>query len=269
MLYRYLRLKTTRQVLAAGSVLAHRAKNPLAWIGASHGTFVRLIDIGVRRETGKTVELADVIVGLEELLVHAPQLRSFRTSTSTDSGSNQSIRTATRYRTRIVPNLVQYGRHLTTLEISDSGYQEPDIHLLINGLPALVTLVTSAMFMLELYKKRSATTSTSLKTIVIIDPNDSERTNVCFYDTTYSVIATWNLPNLHSLLVYESCPIRQVLKNMMPLLSKHEEVLKEIVFRRWIAFSPEDIALLQGTLARFNNTHSSDTSVQFHRHKAT
>lgn len=265
LLYKFMRLKTKDQIVVAGATLELRHDNPYPWIGASHGTFVRRIDVGTRREMGYPVDTADVIVDVQRLVAHSPYLRSFRTSTWS-SGSRNAVGLNAKYGTRLIPSLLNCGQHLTMLEISDSIFQVPDLQRLINGLPSLETLIATSLLMLELQSKRVKIRSETLKTIVFFDLQNKQDPFTCQLDLPFSVIASWTLPKLESVLVQDCCPINRVLRIMQPVLTRNQGTLRNVVFRRWaFTFTTEEVKLLRETFIEFSNMKTTSSSVCFFR----
>lgn len=261
LLYRYILIRRDYQALCAAMAIELRHKNPLPWIGASYGSFVRIIDLDIHQTSSKL----DLVLCLHKLVSHSPHLRSFRTSIW-GNVAKRSDNMATRHATRIVPYLLENGNYLTTLDISDSRFQVPDLQRLISGLATLETFVANTNLMMELQTKQSKTTSLTLKTIVIIEPDAVGNAFYCPYDLTFAIVATWVLPSFRSLIVHDDCPVQQVLANMKPLLWQHKGNLREVVFRRWSkVFSEDEKLLLRGTFPGFENVRFTETSVRLHR----
>ena len=167
------------------------------------------------------------------------------------------------YSTKIVENLVKIGGYIRSLQIWEYKFLVSDLNLLIMGLPMLETLVIHSMLLWELQNTRTRITSTSIRKLVVIEPDGSRGQYACLYGHNFGASAMWALPNLDSVVVHGCCGIRHVLKNMAGFLAEHQVNLRQIVFRRWVTpISNGEAALLRAQFSEFRNVSSSSTSVQ-------
>jgi len=135
---------------------------------------------------------------------------------------------------------------------------------LVNGLPALERFTISSMLMWELETTRKRTASNSLRTLVIVEPNGAGLGSMCRYNHIFDAVATWNIPNLHTVLIHDCCGVSEVLGNMAPFLSAHQSKIRLIVFRRWIIpYSENDKSLFASEFPEFTNMHFTQNSVRF------
>jgi hypothetical protein len=263
LLYQRMRIKTEVAIAKAAATLEYRHNNPCLWIGSPHGAFVRILDVGNRRESYPQTQSTRVIADLHNLVVYTPNLRSYHSSTWISSGS---ALVSNFYSSRIVPNLLKTGRSLTTLEMSDQKFALADINILVHGLPSLEKFIVSGLLLWELQLSRKRITSTSLKTLVIVEPDGADGNSICLYGHIFNAISTWNIPNLHTVLIHDCCGVIQVLGNMALFLSAHQSKVRQIVFRRWVTtFSENEVSLLTSTFSEFSNIHSTQNSVRFWR----
>lgn len=262
LLYQRMRLKWERQISNVATTLEYSHRNPCPWIGLPYGSFVKTLYIGGRRESPPRMDSPGLIADLQSLVMHTPNLCSYHTSTYLNTTSNKANNTY--YSSRIVPNLLKNGHSLTALEISDHHFVLPDINRLVNGLPALERLTISSILMWELETTRRRTTSNSLRALVIMDPDGGGFEHLCLYGHIFDAMATWNIPNLHTLLIHDCGGVSQLLENMTAFLSAHQSKVKLIVFRRWnVRFGDDAKSLFASQFPEFTNIDCTENSVRF------
>jgi hypothetical protein len=262
LLYQKMRLKWEHQISNAATTLEYSHRNPCPWIGFSYGSFVKALSIGNRRESDPVMHGTGLIADLQTLVMYTPNLRSYHTATWLNTTANKLSNSY--YSSRIVPSLLKNGRNITALEISDHKFVLPDINRLVNGLPALERFTISSMLMWELETTRKRTTSNSLRTLVIIEPEGAGIGSMCLYGHIFDAVATWNIPNLHTVLIHDCCRVSQVLENMASFLEAHQEKIQLIVFRRWVTpYSDSDKSSFTSKFPEFTNMQSTQTSVRF------
>ena len=263
-LYKRMRLRTESQLSNAAETLEHRRHHPCPWIGCPHGDFVRVLDIGDGRDSHSTAYMTSFTANIRNLVLCTPKLRSYGTSIRfLDAFSSLG---STHNSNGIFTNLLKNGKDLTTLEISDQKSFLPDIHRLINGLPALETFILCSMVMWELERSRKRTCSVSLKTLIIIEPPRfaTHPGSRCLYGHAFYAMSSWDIPNIRTVLIHDCCAVSHVLENVSSLLLAHRSKIQSITFRRINAeFSEKDRFLFTSEFTEFANMHLTPTSVRF------
>jgi hypothetical protein len=263
LLYQRMRIRKEHHISNAAATLEYRHYNPCPWIGSPYGEFVKTLEIGNRRESLPDTNSTALIASLQTLVIYTPNLRSYHTSTWISTISNK---VSNSHSSRIVPSLLKNGRNLTTVDISDQKVDLGDINKLVSGLPVLDRISISSLLFMELQTTRKRVTSTSLTTLVIVEPDGADLEAFCLYGDIYDAAARWNIPNLRTVLIHDCCTVLHVLNNMKAFLLAHQSKLQQIVFMRWdMLFSDLDLLLFASRFSEFPNVQPTRHSVRFWR----